>query len=553
MKNKIKYFLVALVLLSTLNLLPSTARAQGTAFNYQGQLNSGGSPANGFYDFQFSLSNAPSGGSQVGGTVTSLAVGVTNGLFATTLDFGSVFTGDPTWLAISVRSNGTGSYVWLSPLQPVTPAPYSVFANTASNLSGSLPTAQLSGEIPATQLSGPVSNTQLANSAVTVNAGAGLSGGGAVSLGNSTTLYNAGVISVTGNGDITANNVSGAVALGSTATDANTFSAIVKRDGSGNFSAGTITLNGNLYLPSTTGIGGIIYSGGNWFVHASGSQNFFAGWGGGNLTMSGIANTGIGRQALTDNTSGSYNEAAGSYALFDNTMGSDNTANGYEALTYNTSGHDNTANGYDALYNNTNGSYNIALGSLAGVNLTTGSFNIDIGNNAIAGESYTIRIGSANQNKTFIAGISGVTVASGVAVVVNSSGQLGITSSSARFKQDIHGMDDASDVLLSLRPVTFHYKPGIDPQGIPQFGLVAEEVDKVAPELVARDDKNQIYTVRYEAINAMLLNEFLKQHSKVEEQNTEIERLKQKADKVDSLEKRLDELGAMLKSLSEGK
>jgi hypothetical protein len=124
---------------------------------------------------------------------------------------------------------------------------------------------------------------------------------------------------------------------------------------------------------------------------------------------------------------------------------------------------------------------------------------------------------------------------------------LGVAVSSARFKQDIQRMGDASDVLLALKPVTFRYKSDIDPNGLPQFGLIAEDVDKVDPDLVVHDDQKQIYTVRYEAVNAMLLNEFLKQHRKVEQQNAEIQTLKEKLAKVDSLEKQLQELQALLK------
>jgi hypothetical protein len=147
MKSKLhsSFIVLAILALFTLASELSTARAQGATFVYQGQLNNNGSPANGIYDFEFSLSNAPSGGSQVGSTVTELALGVTNGMFTTTIDFGDVFTGNPVWLAISVRSNGTGSYAGLTPLQPLTPVPYAIFANTASNLSGSVASANVSG------------------------------------------------------------------------------------------------------------------------------------------------------------------------------------------------------------------------------------------------------------------------------------------------------------------------------------------------------------------------------------------------------------------------
>ena len=173
--------------------------------------------------------------------------------------------------------------------------------------------------------------------------------------------------------------------------------------------------------------------------------------------------------------------------------------------------------GDGALFNNTTGNNNIALGLSAGVNLTTGNNNIDIGNNGVADESKTIRIGKqGTQRTTFIAGISGATVPTGVAVIVDSRGHLGTTTSSARFKDNIKPMDKASEAILALKPVTFRYKQDLDPRGIPQFGLVAEDVEKVNPDLVARDEQGKPYTVRYEAVSAMLLNEFLKEHRKVE-------------------------------------
>jgi hypothetical protein len=187
----------------------------------------------------------------------------------------------------------------------------------------------------------------------------------------------------------------------------------------------------------------------------------------------------------------------------------------------------NTANGGVALSHNTTGSNNIALGVSAGTNLTTGSNNIDIGNGGVAGEASTIRVGTAGTHSaTFVAGIRGVTVASGVAVVIGTNGQLGTISSSERFKEAIKPMDKASEAILALKPVTFRYKKELDPAKIPQFGLIAEEVEKVNPDLVVRDDEGKIYSVRYDAVNAMLLNEFLKEHKKVEEQQSSIAELK---------------------------
>ena len=196
-----------------------------------------------------------------------------------------------------------------------------------------------------------------------------------------------------------------------------------------------------------------------------------------------------------------------------------NTAIGVETLVRNTTGSSNTALGFFALINNTTGNNNIAVGEHAGSNLTIGSNNIDIGNFGKVGESNKIRIGTTGiQKATFIAGIRGVTVASGVGVIVGTDGKLGTVVSSARFKEAIKPMDKASETILALQPVTFRYKHELDPDGIPQFGLVAEEVEKVNPDLVARDEQGKPYTVRYEAVNAMLLNEFLKEHRKRQKQ-----------------------------------
>ena len=259
----------------------------------------------------------------------------------------------------------------------------------------------------------------------------------------------------------------------------------------------------------------------------------------------GLFNTANGFQALQSNTTGGDNTANGFQALFSNTTGHSNTANGFQALVANTTafqntatglqalysnttGHQNTAIGYIALLNNTIGNGNTALGHEAGENLTTGSNNIVIGAGVlgVAGESNTIRIGkSGTQTATFIAGISGKAASGGVAVYVNANGKLGTTVSSAHFKEQIKPMDKASEAIHALKPVTFRYKQELDPEGIPQFGLVAEEVEKVNPDLVARDADGKFYTVRYEAVNAMLLNEFLKEHRRNEEQEATITRL----------------------------
>jgi hypothetical protein len=244
------------------------------------------------------------------------------------------------------------------------------------------------------------------------------------------------------------------------------------------------------------------------------------------FNTTGSNNTATGALALEVNTSGEDNTATGLAALFSNTTGSNNTATGFEALFNNIIGSSNTADGRFALFNNT-GSFNIALGNRAGLNLTTGSSNIDIGNVGVAGESATIRIGTGGTHMaTFIAGISGKTVPGGAAVFVNGNGRLGTMPSSARFKEAIKPMDKASEAIRALQPVTFRYKHELDPDGIPQFGLVAEQVEKVNPDLVVRDENGDVSSVRYEAVNAMLLNEFLKEHRTVQEQQKEIDALK---------------------------
>ena len=412
-----KTCLSAVVLLSWL-AGASTLLAQGTnAFTYQGRLFDGTNLANGLYDLRFTIySNASS--AAVVAPITLSPVGVTSSWFTVVLNFGAgVFTGPPRWLGIEVKTNGAASFIALSPYQQITPTPYAIMANSASNLLGTL---------PAGQLAGAVGNSQLANSSVTVSAGTGLSGGGAVALGGSTTLNNAGVLTVTGNADLTASPGSGNVGLSTTATDANTASRIVKRDASGNFSAGSVTLAGNLNLPATTAAAGAITSGGNQLLHAYGTQNTFVGPGAGNFTMGNANNTGVGYFALNQNVTGYANTADGATALSRNTFGRQNTAVGLSALFYNTNGSDNTACGVNALVFNTSGSNNIALGYQAGYNLTTGSGNIDIGNPGIAGEYKRTRIGTqGSQTNTFIAGIYEATVASGTPVYVDSTGQLG--------------------------------------------------------------------------------------------------------------------------------
>jgi hypothetical protein len=327
-----------------------------------------------------------------------------------------------------------------------------------------------------------------------------------------------------------ANTANGARALANNTighdNTANGFFALFKNTtGNYNIAIGSDALHDNITGRGNTAIGYQALSnntGASWNT-ANGFQVLFK-----NTTGDYI--TAIGGEALFSNTTGDRNTALGFQALRGNTTGDLNTAIGEVALQQNTIGSSNSAFGEHALFLNTTGTFNIALGVGAGRNLTTGSHNIDIGNVGIAGESDTIRIGNANQTNTYITGISGATVAGGVTVIVDAQGHLGTMISSERFKVQIKGMDKASEAIFALKPVTFRYKHKLDPEGIPQFGLVAEEVEKVNPDLIARDEQGKPYSVRYDAVNAMLLNEFLKEHRIVQEQGAIIARQQKQID-----------------------
>ncbi len=245
------------------------------------------------------------------------------------------------------------------------------------------------------------------------------------------------------------------------------------------------------------------------------------------FSASGLANfnTAVGAEALLNNTNGDSNNAVGAYALSGNTIGVFNQAMGVLALSSNLVGSANIAIGDSALVNAGTGgpsSFNTAIGDLAGGNLTGGSDNIYIGatSGGPAVESGAIRIGDPLfVSGCWIAGIFG-NLTPGVPVYINALGKLSTTPSSQRYKEDIKRMDKASEALFALKPVTFRYKKEFDATGTPQFGLVAEEVAKVNPDLVYRDNEGKIYSVRYEAVNAMLLNEFIKEHRIVEKQQT---------------------------------
>jgi trimeric autotransporter adhesin len=235
------------------------------------------------------------------------------------------------------------------------------------------------------------------------------------------------------------------------------------------------------------------------------------------FNSNGENNTANGAFALYTNSIGSGNTAVGSNALYNNTVTYANTAIGYGALFNNggdfgTAG-GNTAIGFEALYNNTTGNSNIAVGSNAGFAVTTSSNVLCIGTQ-----------GANVDDSCYIANIWQQPGGS-QQVFVNADGKLGAQVSSRRFKDEIKPMEQSSEVIYKLRPVSFRYKPVIDPSRPSGFGLIAEDVDAVASDLVLRDKEGKPYTVRYDAVNAMLLNEFLKEHQAFVEEQRKVERL----------------------------
>jgi hypothetical protein len=362
-----------------------------------------------------------------------------------------------------------------------------------------------------------------------------------------------------------------------------------------NTATGSGALHENTTGHSNTAIGR------NALFMNNGNFNTAVGRGALALNKTGGENTATGLQALFSNTTGGGNTATGTLALFSNTNGFQNNAFGDEALFSNTVGNKNVAVGTSALLSLTSGTANIAVGgaSLAlgltinnntalgrralfrtqgdqntgvgffsGSNLNgVGTNNIYIGNVGpvpIGTESNTIRIGTQTatvatvgnppiethpmpaHTAAFLAGISGTPVV-GDTVVVDANGQLGTATSSARFKKNIEPMNQASEAILALKPARFQYKA--DCKGTPQFGLIAEEVAKVNPDLVVRDRDGEIYSVRYEAVNAMLLNEFLKEHKTVQEQGATIARLQKQ---IEALTAGLQTVSARLEASKAG-
>jgi hypothetical protein len=279
-------------------------------------------------------------------------------------------------------------------------------------------------------------------------------------------------------------------------------------------------------------------------ANSTGANNTASGFNALRYNTTGLSNTADGAGALTFNTSGRWNTASGDRALHNNTTGDNNTAAGNNALQYNTTGIRNTAVGNGALYNNETGNDNIALGADAGSQLILGSDNIALGNvGGAANESATIRIGTAGtQTRAFIAGIRGVTTgnANAIPVLVDSAGQLGTISSSRRFKDEIRDMAELTERLLVLRPVVFRYKTEVPSGERPlEYGLIAEEVAEVFPELVVNDEEGRPFTVKYHLLSSMLLNELRKLHEAGVEHARELEELRSEVTRLRGLETRL--------------
>jgi len=318
-----------------------------------------------------------------------------------------------------------------------------------------------------------------------------------------------------------------ALSSGTYNTGVGYFSLLNNTTGSFNTALGAATLAFNTTAQENTaiGAGALLSNTTGEFNTANGALALLS-------NTTGIKNVAVGSSALTANLDASFNTAVGSDALIANTGGQENTAIGSGALSSNTGGIDNVGVGVAALNNNTTGSNNVALGLSAGFFQTTGSNNVYIGGgqSGVAGENNTIHIADSPNpgvaaTACYIAGIFGQTSANGVQVLISSDNKLGTMTSSKRFKQDIKPMDKASETLFSLKPVSFRYKKEIDPAGTSQFGLVAEEVEKVNPDLVVRDKSGKPYSVRYEQVNAMLLNEFLKARRQIDAQQKQIDAL----------------------------
>ncbi len=304
----------------------------------------------------------------------------------------------------------------------------------------------------------------------------------------------------------------------------------------------TVKGNGDIDLP-----GSIVKGTHRFITDSAGSGSTGVGFDALQTNL-GVNNTTLGDSALASSTSASSNTAVGAFALQSNANGNNNVSVGTKSSSNGSTGSNNTVLGSFAAVDNT-GSFNIVVGSSAGTSMTTGNNNILIGNNGVAAEGNTIRIGfNGLQNRAFMAGVyTGATVNPPVAVMVDSLGQLGIVQSSRRYKKEIADMGDASSGLLRLRPVTFRYKQS-RPDSPIEYGLIAEEVAEVYPDLVTFNDKGQIETVQYHKVNAMLLNEIQTQQRRIQQQDEEIRKQTDRLAALEALVQKLIPAGSMVNS-----
>ena len=530
--NKFLRFMLCAVL--TL-LAPIAIAAPPQTINYQGYLtNAGSTPVNGSVVMTFRLYNAASGGAALYNE-TQLSVGVANGNFNAVIGSVTPITlpfDVPYWLTVAINADGE-----MSPRQPLASSPYAFRASSLDS-AATLTGAQITGSI--TMATIPVANVVGAVAGPPGPTGpqgpqglTGLTGAtGSQGIGGANgATGSAGPTGLTGA-------IGATGAMGSTgATGPAGPQGLMGVTGANGPQgpAGPNDITGNLTMVDSTASAGNILKNGTAFIHNFGFSNTFIGNSAGNFTMTGDNNTASGAGALQRNTTGTSNVASGADALFGNTTGTNNTASGLRALSANTTGNNNTALGYGA-----------------GVNLTTGSNNIAIGNFGVAGEANTIRLGDGNQTLTYIAGIYGApNLTSGTAVYIQPGGRLGTNPSSRRYKKGIANMDAASNALMKLRPVTFHYKSDPNPSDSTlQYGLIAEEVAEVYPGLVVHSADGQIETVAYQHLPPMLLNEFQKQQRTIAAQAAELRsqaaELAQQREKMTTLESELQSIKTLL-------
>lgn len=439
------------------------AESLGTGFTYQGELNLAGAPATGNFDFKFDLFDVDTEGAEIASSVEIEDVQVTEGVFTVDLDFGA-------------GAFASGQQLWL---QIAVRSGDSIEDHTVLSPRQKLTATPVAIVSMGYEHQPSPTNTRVGEGALSSNESLFATAVGAEALGVNTTGYG--------------NTALGAWALRNSVS------------GDGNVAVGYIALVENI----------------------NGAENTAVGGGALNANISGNSNTAIGFATLGSSQAERRNTAVGAWALRFN-LENNNTAVGAYALTTNETGWENVAVGSGALSANVGGSGNIAVGAGAGEALTSGSHNIVIGNTGAPSDSSTTRIGSV-QDRTFISGIRGVTtdVADAVPVMIDSNGQLGTVSSSRRVKQDIQGMPELGEALLQLRPVTFRYIRKFEDGAMPlQYGLIAEEVAQVFPDLVVFGADGEPETVKYHLLSTLLLQQFQAQHAQLSQMREEVSELR---------------------------